>query len=150
MKRQARKRGRPNEPDPETNGLSEYEIARLKRIKENEAILREFGIDGSLTHSSRGKRTLKASSDRASGPKARASSSQNLKQVLRRTATATSRRTSAHWSGQTLTIAQGCGDDDGEQGGAEDDARKNVAELASSRTNLTASTIAQGAVTMGS
>ena len=27
VKRQARKRGRPNAPDPETNGLSEYEIA---------------------------------------------------------------------------------------------------------------------------
>ena len=43
-----------------------------------------------------------------------------------------------------LTIAQGCGDDDGDQGGAEDDARKNVADLASSRTTWTASTVAQG------
>ena len=89
VKRQARKRVRSNPPDPETNGLSEYEIARLKRIKENEAMLREFGIDGSLTHSGSGKKTLKASSDLAMRPKARTSGLQSVKQVFRRNTTAT-------------------------------------------------------------
>ena len=107
-------------------------------------MLREFGIDGSLTHSTSGKRTLKASSDLAIGPKARTSGLHNLKQVFRRNATATSRRTSANRSGQRLTIAQG-GGDDGKQGGAEGEAvRRNAEEPASSRTTLIASTIAQG------
>ena len=124
-------------------------------------MLREFGIDGSLTHSSSGKKSLKTSSDLAIRPKTRTSGLQSAKQVFRRNTTATSRRASDPRSGDgeagrkqladsvTTGMADaqgldGLGERGRSEGGVEGEmTRRNAAEPSNSRMTLIPSTSAQ-------